>query len=68
LADNGFDSRDSLAVKAENDLVQGYYQNFLGRPVDTPALSGCVSLLRQGGSDEQVLAVLLGSDEFFARL
>jgi hypothetical protein len=46
-------------------LVQGWYQTFLGRPANGVEEQGFVSLLLNGASEEQVLSILLGSQEFF---
>jgi uncharacterized protein GlcG (DUF336 family) len=45
--------------------VQSFYLNFLGRPGDAPGVNLLVSALTAGKvRDEQVIAVLLSSDEF----
>jgi hypothetical protein len=48
-----------------NDLVNGYFLRFLGRPAGS---SGplYVSELGQGATDETVIAQILGTPEFFA--
>jgi hypothetical protein len=52
----------------QRDLVQGYYEQALHRTADDSGLAGWVSLLRSGSRDEQVLAGIEGSDEFFTHL
>jgi hypothetical protein len=67
-------SRATIALgilgSMESDLleVQGLYPKYLRRPVDSVGQSAFVNALQQGTPDEQVAAILLGSDEYFARL
>jgi hypothetical protein len=49
------------------DLVQGYYQQFLHRTAAAAELNPWVSALLEGARDEQVIAGILSSDEYFAR-
>jgi PEP-CTERM motif-containing protein len=46
-------------------LVSGYYLQFLRRPADPVNLSGFTAALAGGATDEQVIATLVGSDEYF---
>lgn len=46
-----------------NDLVDADYRQFLGRPADTGALNTA-----RGLSDEQLVAILAASDEYFNRI
>jgi hypothetical protein len=48
--------------------VAGYYQAYLGRAADSLGLNYFAGILGQGGRDEDVLAGILGSDEYFRRL
>jgi uncharacterized protein YkwD len=48
-------------------LVQGFYQQYLGRAADGAGLTYFVSVLGAGLGDEQVLASILGSEEYAAR-
>jgi hypothetical protein len=48
-------------------LVNGFYSTYLGRQGSTTETSGWVQLLQQGVRDEQVLAMILGSGEYFER-
>jgi hypothetical protein len=48
-------------------LVQGYYRDFLGRDADAGGMSTWLNLLRQGGRDDQVIAAIVESDEYFSR-
>ena len=46
-------------------LVQGYYERFLQRPADAFGLGQFVNALVQGISEEEVVAAIVGSAEFF---
>jgi hypothetical protein len=63
LADEIFRGSDSL-----EDLVQGFYQRLLGRDADLDGLSLFTGQLQAGAADEEVIAELIGSDEYLARL
>jgi hypothetical protein len=61
------------SVEAEQRLVQSYYQRFLHRAADRTGLDTFVGLLQRGDPtlrvrDEDVLAAIVGSAEYFARL
>jgi len=47
------------------DEVQGIYQKLLHRPADAGGLSAFTSMLVNGGTVEQVQAIIAGSDEYF---
>ena len=47
--------------------AQDYYRQFLKRQADEGGFTGCVHALHHGARDEHVLALLLGSKEFFDR-
>ncbi len=49
-----------------SDLVNGWYQAYLGRPADAEADNYFVGLLAGGATDEAVQADILGSAEFFS--
>jgi streptogramin lyase len=51
----------------KSDLVQSYYQQFLHRTAAPAELNPWVNALLQGARDEQVIAGILSSDEYFAR-
>jgi hypothetical protein len=50
------------------DIVEQYYQQFLRRPADPVGLSTFKNFLNTGGTEQQVIAALLGSDEYFANV
>ncbi len=50
----------------DTDLVEGYYFQFLRRPADPTGLSLFATALNNGTlTDEQVIASLIGTDEYF---
>jgi streptogramin lyase len=50
------------------DLVQSFYQRFLRRQGETAGLQGWTGVLRAGARDEQVIAEIVGSSEYFVPL
>jgi streptogramin lyase len=50
------------------DLVQSFYQRFLHRQGETVGLQGWTGALRAGSRDEQVIAAIVGSSEYFVPL
>jgi hypothetical protein len=50
------------------DLVSGWYVAFLRRPPDGNGLNGFVTALMLGARDETLVAGIVGSDEYLARL
>jgi Domain of unknown function (DUF4214)/Domain of unknown function (DUF5122) beta-propeller len=48
-------------------VVDDLYSRILGRAADSSGQTGWVNFLHQGGTDEQLQALFLGSDEFFAK-
>jgi hypothetical protein len=46
--------------------VNAYYPKYLGRAADSSGLAGSVAVLTDGATDEQVIAGLVGSAEYFA--
>ena len=50
----------------QTNLVKGWYQKYLGRAADSVGLAGGVQSLAAGFTDEQMIASLVGSAEFFA--
>jgi uncharacterized repeat protein (TIGR01451 family) len=51
----------------QRDLVQSDYLTFLRRPTDPAGLNLWVSELQHGARQEDILAAILGSDEYLAR-
>lgn len=49
-------------------LVRGFYQTFLRREADTNGLNYFVGLLQRGGRDEDAIAIIVGSEEYFVKL
>ncbi|TMQ33195.1 MAG: DUF4214 domain-containing protein, partial [Planctomycetota bacterium] len=59
----------SFATSMEHNaaLINGYYQQFLGRNADASGLQGWLNFLALGGRAEDVLTGILRSDEYLAR-
>jgi hypothetical protein len=53
-------------AEAHRALVRGWHHQLLRRPADPARLVTYVGFLRQGRQEEEVLADLVGSDEYFA--
>jgi uncharacterized delta-60 repeat protein len=51
-------------LESDRDKVEELYHRFLHRPADAAGLTGFVNALQAGATSEQVMAVLLGSDEY----
>jgi hypothetical protein len=58
----------AVVLSQENlqNLVQGYYRQFLARSAGPSELAAWVSVLQSGISQTEVLAAILGSQESFA--
>jgi hypothetical protein len=54
------------SAEGRSRLVGGYYQAILGRSADSTGLAYWTQAILGGASDEQILAFVLSSDEFFA--
>jgi uncharacterized delta-60 repeat protein len=52
-------------MEYQRDLVSGYSDTYLERSASPGEIDGWVQLLRQGATDEQVLALIVSSDEFY---
>ena len=50
--------------ESDRDEVEELYHRFLHRPADAAGLAGFVNALQAGATNEQIMAVLLGSDEY----
>jgi len=55
----------SFAYKAA--LIRDWYQKYLGRPATDPEFNAAVSSLSGGARDEDVIAGMLGTTEYFNR-
>ena len=58
----------ATSPEADSRFVQIVYNQFLGRPVDAPSLQGWLDFMMRGGQDDQVVAGILGSDEYFEQV
>jgi hypothetical protein len=54
--------------EADQVAVDSFYRMFLHRSSDSSGLNAFTNVLQAGGREEQVIAALVGSDEYFARL
>ena len=54
--------------ECRQDLVQGYNQTYLRRQADSSGLAYFLATLNQGATDQSVLAVMLGSQEYLQKL
>jgi hypothetical protein len=52
------------SAEFEGDLVRGIFGQYLRRPADAGALSYYVGQLAKGGTEEQLLVSVVGSDEY----
>src|SRR5262249_40596950 len=48
-------------------LVQSFYTQFLRRPTDSVGLAAFALALARGGREQDVIAAVVASDEYFAR-
>jgi hypothetical protein len=53
--------------EARTNQLQAFYQHFLGRSLDDAGRQFFLNLFDQGASEEQVMAAILGSQEFQQR-
>jgi hypothetical protein len=58
--------RALAGAEARRALVRGWHHRLLRRPADPARLAAYAGLLGQGEREEEVLADLVGSDEYFA--
>jgi hypothetical protein len=56
------------SAEYRQDLVESYYRSILGRSADRSGLAIFAGALANGKHDEQVMADIFSSDEFFATL
>lgn len=55
------------SVEYDGDLVNQWYSQFLGRSPGTPELNTFVTAMQGATTNEQVIATILGSQEYFDR-
>jgi hypothetical protein len=55
------------SLEANQDFIEQQYQTWLHRPADVLGLAAYLSALEHGSSAEQILALILGSGEYFSR-
>jgi uncharacterized delta-60 repeat protein len=53
--------------ESDQDVAGGFYHRFLNRAGDTAGMNGYVNMLQKGTSWESVEALIMASDEYFAR-
>ena len=53
------------SLEGREHLVNGYYQDILGRPADNSGLNFWAGRIMTGASDEDIIAFVLSSDEFY---
>jgi hypothetical protein len=68
LGTNGIANAIMRSPEALTNVVNGLYQQYLGRPVDPTGQVGWVNFLQHGGTEEQVIGYLVGSPEFQAHV
>ena len=52
-------------IEYRTDLIQDWYQRFLGRPASNSEIAAWLSYFGSGGTDEGVIASLVSSNEYF---
>jgi hypothetical protein len=65
--------RDVAGIILQSDeyfarQVRAYYNRFLGRPAGPGEVARWVASLRQGATHEDIISVILGSEEYFRRV
>jgi hypothetical protein len=53
------------SMEYRTDLVNGWYMKYLHRTTDAGGLAGSIAALAAGATDEQMIADLVGSTEYF---
>jgi cyclophilin family peptidyl-prolyl cis-trans isomerase len=57
----------AASQRSSGYVAFGWYQAFLNRNAESAAVANVVSLLHGGATDQQIVAGILGSDEYFSR-
>jgi hypothetical protein len=65
--ENAVEQGITRSTEARTIQVRSWYQAFLGRDASAQEAQGWVNTLAGGTSEEQVMSLLLGSPEFYAR-
>lgn len=55
------------STEARTNLINGFYESYLGRAVDPAGLAVFLNLMNSGFTSYQIQLVLLSSDEYFLR-
>jgi hypothetical protein len=55
------------STEYRTDIIQSWYQKYLGRAADSTEVNTGLTTLSSGGTDEDVIAFVLGSVEYYAR-
>src|SRR5262249_12548468 len=55
------------SVEYQANLVAGYYSRLLGRPASNDEITARILQFQQKVTDEQVVANIIGSDEYFGK-
>jgi uncharacterized delta-60 repeat protein len=55
------------SVENRSAVIAGYYTTYLGRAADAGGVRNWLGLLQRGATPEEVLATILGSDEYLQR-
>ncbi len=55
------------SIEYRTDLIQGWYRKFLDRPATSAEVNSGLASFGAGATDEQIVASLIGLDEYFGR-
>jgi hypothetical protein len=55
------------STEYRSGLIQGWYQKYLGRPATNGEVASGLSSFAAGAKDEDIIASLVGLDEYFDR-
>ncbi len=56
------------SAEYRSHLITGFYQRYLGRAATPGEISHWTAFMSSGGTDEQVIAAIVSSQEYFARV
>ncbi|HUY35131.1 MAG TPA: DUF4214 domain-containing protein [Pirellulales bacterium] len=57
-----------LSQEYRDDLVGGWYEQFLDRPADGGGLTAFTGQLASGAADSRAMAEIIASQEYFQRI